>query len=111
MTTAGSQYIHWPGICKELGLEPNKVCGPTLMEAGGFPEGSCCFNHPKGSPLHAAVVNGKPFKVREHWARLKRLGLITHKKELAALRLAGGKPPGTPTKIGQTLVYPVPHFA
>ena len=79
---------------------------------GATPEGNCCFDHPAGSALHLTPkVDGKPFVLSEHKARLEQLGLTVHKKELADMRKAGGKPPGTPRKIGKTMVYPVPHFA
>ena len=109
---AGAQFVDFPGICKEMGWEASKLCGPTITAMGGFPEGNCCFGHPKDSPLHQPPkVNGKPFKMADFQARFDRLGLTSRKQELADLRKAGGTPKGTPRKIGKALVYPVPHFA
>ena len=82
------------------------------MAMGASPEGNCCFYHPQGCALHTKpMVNGKPFELTEHKAQLEELGLTVFKAELAEMRKAGGKPPGTPRKIGKALVYPVPHFA
>ena len=94
-----------------MGWDPTKLCGPVIMAAGAFPEGNCCLGHAKGSPLHTPPhVNGKPFKLEDYKARFERLGLTGPKKELADMRKANGKPKGTPRKIGNTLVYPAPHF-
>ena len=79
---------------------------------GKTPEGNCCFHHPAGCALHnPPKVHGKPFVLSEHKSQLEELGLTVYKKELADMRKAGGKPPGTPRKIGNAMVYPVPHFA
>ena len=109
---AGSQHILFPDICEEMGWDKAKLCGPVIMNAGGFPEGNCCFGHPAGSPLHTPpMVKGKAFALADHKERLQSLGLTVQRKELAAMREAGGKPTGVPKKIGNALIYPVQHFA
>ena len=108
----GAIYVNFPGVCKHFGWNPTKLCGPTVMAMGASPEGNCCFFHPPGCALHnKPKVNGKPFVLSDHKAKLEELGLAGYKAELAELRKTGGKPPGTPRKIGKAMVYPVPHFA
>ena len=105
-------YVKFPAVCKHFGWDPARVCGPCVMAAGGPAEGNCCYFHPQGSPLHnQPKVAGKPFVLKDHQSQLQTLGLTVPKPELAALRDAGKKPPGTPRKIGGAMVYPVPHFA
>ena len=108
---AESYYVKFPEVCKHLGIDASKVCGPVMMAAGWDPEACCPFGHPRGSPLHKPpVVKGQPFKLKDHKDELEKLGLTTQKQELAAMVAAGDKPSGTPRKIGKTLVYPKPHF-
>ena len=105
--------MNYPGICKELGIDPAQHCGPVMMQTGLFAtrEGNCCYNHPKGSPLHnLPVLKGKTFALEDYQERLEAKGLVVKKKELAAMKRKGDKPPGTPRKVGNALVYPVPHF-
>ena len=100
-----------PGVCKHFNLDPTKVCVPVMMAAGEAKEGNCCYNHTAGCALHAPVmIAGKPFVLDHHRKELNSLGLTGYKKELADMVKAGKKPSGTPRKIGNTLVYPVPHF-
>ena len=107
----GAQYVDFPAICKTMGWDPAKLCGPVVMAAGKFPEGNCCYGHAKGSPLHTVPkVNGKPFALEDFKARFEREGLTGAKKELSDMRRAGGTPEGTARKIGKALIYPVPHF-
>ena len=109
---AGAIFVNFPGVCKHFNWNPTKLCGPTVMAMGASPEGNCCFFHSPGCALHnAPKVGGKPFVLSEHKEKLEELGLTTYKAELAELRKTGGKPPGTPRKIGKAMVYPVPHFA
>lgn len=111
MWVAGAQYIDFPGICKEMGWEPAKLCGPVICAMGGFPEGNCPFGHPKNSPLHQSPkVQGKPFKMADFSERFSQIGLVQRKQELAIMRNKGGTPAGAPRKIGKALVYPMPHF-
>ena len=104
--------MDWPKVCKHLGIDPTKYCGPVAMAAGSWPEGNCCFGHPKGSALHKKpIVHGKPFRLEDHRAELEKLGLSMVKPELIAKRKAGEMPDGEARRIGQALVFPRPHFA
>ena len=79
----GAQYVDFPAICKTMGWDPAKLCGPVVMAAGKFPEGNCCYGHAKGSPLHTVPkVNGKPFALEDFKARFESEGLTGAKKEL-----------------------------
>ena len=111
--TVGASHYRIPEICKHFGWDPAKICGPTLFAQSEHPEANCCFGHTLGCTLHKArpLVNGRPFVLSEHSAKLEELGLIVRRPELAALRNQGKKPPGVPRKIGDALVYPLPHFA
>ena len=109
----GTWYVDWPGVCKEMGWDAAKLCGPVIMHTGLFAvrEGNCCFFHPKGSSLHdPPMVNGKRFAMADFQERLQTKGLTVRKKELVAMSKKGGKPQGTPRQIGKALVYPTPHF-
>jgi hypothetical protein len=109
--STGPFYVDFPGICQHFGWDKTKLCGPTIMAVGGWPEGNCCYDHPAGCALHnVPKVGGKPFKLTDHKAELQKLGLTVHRKELKEMCKAGGKPNGTPRKVGNTLVYPAPHF-
>ena len=57
------------------------------------------------------MVNGKPVRLADHKAELVAEGLTVTRDELRQMVADGKKPAGTPTKIGNTLVYPTPHFA
>ena len=112
LVPAGMVYYAWPGICKHFGWDAAKLCGPTTMARNGFPEGLCCFGHPKGSPLHnTPKVAGKPFAIGPHYKELQKLNLVGFRPELKAMKEGTGKPEGAPRKIGHAMVYPVPHFA
>ena len=102
-----------PAICKFFGWDPKKICGPTLFSDARFPEGNCCYGHAAGCALHTfkPTVNGKPFVLSDHRAKLQEQGLTKRPKELVAMIQKGGKPQGAPRQIGNTLIYPVQHFA
>ena len=108
---AGGNYVRWTAVCKHLGIDPLKVCGPVAMAAGKWPEANCCYHHPEGSALHKRpIVKGRPFALADYREELVRLGLTVHQPELLAMCKAGKKPAGAPRKIGNGLVYPKPHF-
>jgi hypothetical protein len=110
VVVAGSIWVDWPGVCKHLGMDP-ELSGPVIMGVGQNPEGNCPWGHPKGSPKHKRpMVKGKPFDLKDYKEELTKLGLTTFRPELKAEAEAGKNPPGTPKKVGSTLVYPARHF-
>ena len=107
----GPVFVKFVDVCKHLGVDPSKVCGPVMMAANADKEGNCCYHHKPGCALHQQpIVNGKPFKLDDYRLELNRLGLTGVKPELIAMCKAGKKPEGVPRMVGQTLIYPTPHF-
>ena len=110
----GTVYVNWPGVCKHFGWDPAKLCGPVIMamsDDDAKREANCCWGHPQGHASHKAPqVDGKPFRLTDHKAKLTEKGLTVVRDELKAAAKAGKPPSGQPTKVGATLVYPARHF-
>ena len=104
---AGNHHFQWSPICAKFGWDEDGVCGPQTMTGG---RGDKC---PYGHQHHVQPkVGGKPFAPQDHWAELKKEGLITFQEELKKEREADKPPPGKPTKgKGGALIYPARHFA
>lgn len=113
--TTGGLMIDYPGICKKMGWDASKLCGPWLCALRAEDPAECCpYKHPKGSALHGnrPSAEGKPFMMADWIDRFMAQGLVTRRDELKAERLAAKPPPGKPVKTKEgALVYPARHFA
>jgi hypothetical protein len=56
------------------------------------------------------VINGKPFHLDDYKEQFTKLGLTKFCPELKEEARLSKNPPGTPKKVGNTLVYPARHF-
>jgi hypothetical protein len=106
--------VDFPGICKKMGWDPSKMCGPWTCALRVDDAEACCpFNHSKGSGLHTKrpQVEGKPFVLGDWIDRFVEQGLITKPEQLKVERAEDKPPPGKPTKTKDgALVYPARHF-
>jgi hypothetical protein len=74
-------------------------------------EGNCPWGHAAGCAKHGLpILKGKAFALTDYAKELTDLGLTKRRKELEK-DVERGHPPGTPKKVGDTLVYPARHFA
>jgi hypothetical protein len=106
----GAYLVDWPGICKLLGMDP-KLSGPAILGVGNDPNANCPWGHKKGGPMHRRpTINGKPFHLDDYKEQFNKLGLTKFCPELKEEVRLNKKPPGTPKKVGNTLVYPARHF-
>ena len=66
--TTGGLMIDYPGICKKMGWDASKLCGPWLCALRAEDPAECCpYKHPKGSALHGnrPSAEGKPFMMAD----------------------------------------------
>ena len=89
--------VDFPGICKKMGWDPSKMCGPWTCALRVDDAEACCpFNHSKGSGLHTKrpQVEGKPFVLGDWIDRFVEQGLITKPEQLKVERAEDKPPPG-----------------